>query len=166
MRYWLDTEFDENGPNQTLRLISLGIVSEDGREFYAVSSDFDPEQCNDWVKKNVLTKLPPQDEWVTRAEMRSLLTAFFHGDVRPLFIGWYCDYDWVVFCSIFGSMIDLPPKYPQWCYDLRQLMHDLGPMAQNCKPPEPDQAHNALVDAHWTKELWMRLTQIAGRETP
>ena len=26
----------------------------------------------------------------------------------PTFFGWYASYDWVVFCWIFGRMIDLP----------------------------------------------------------
>lgn len=37
MRYFFDTEFHEDG--QTIDLISIGIVAEDGREFYAVSRD-------------------------------------------------------------------------------------------------------------------------------
>ena len=56
MDYWMDTEFDEDG--KTIELISIGIVSADGRELYLVSSEFDPDRCNDWVKKNVLPHLP------------------------------------------------------------------------------------------------------------
>lgn len=60
MRYFLDTEFAEDG--RTIDLISITIVAEDGREFYAVSTEFDAEKCNPWVKENVLPKLPPRNE--------------------------------------------------------------------------------------------------------
>ena len=39
MRYFYDTEFIENG--RTIELISIGVVAEDGREFYAISTEFD-----------------------------------------------------------------------------------------------------------------------------
>ena len=35
MRYFYDTEFLEDG--ETIDLISIGIVAEDGREYYAVT---------------------------------------------------------------------------------------------------------------------------------
>ena len=39
-RYFYDCEFIEDG--RTIELISIGVVAEDGREFYAVSTEFDP----------------------------------------------------------------------------------------------------------------------------
>ena len=39
MKYFLDTEFIEDG--KTIDLISIGIVSEDGRELYCENSDCD-----------------------------------------------------------------------------------------------------------------------------
>lgn len=53
-RYFLDTEFtDFNSP----QLISLAIVGEDGREFYAEVSDFDRALCSDFVRQTVLPQL-------------------------------------------------------------------------------------------------------------
>lgn len=37
MKFFLDTEFYEDG--STIDLISIGVVTEDGREFYAVSQE-------------------------------------------------------------------------------------------------------------------------------
>lgn len=45
MRYFYDTEFIDDG--RTIELISIGMVSEDGREYYAVSTAFDPQQAGD-----------------------------------------------------------------------------------------------------------------------
>ena len=57
MRYFYDTEFIEDG--RTIELISIGVVAEDGREYYAVSTEFDPERAGSWVRAHVLPKLPP-----------------------------------------------------------------------------------------------------------
>lgn len=46
MRYFYDTEFIDDG--RTIELISIGMVSEDGREYYAVSTAFDPQQAGPW----------------------------------------------------------------------------------------------------------------------
>jgi hypothetical protein len=52
MEYFYDTEFIEDG--KTIDLISIGIVSSDGREYYAQSCEYDPRKANDWVRENVL----------------------------------------------------------------------------------------------------------------
>ncbi|MGH2509658.1 MAG: hypothetical protein ACRDHZ_19950 [Ktedonobacteraceae bacterium] len=55
MRYWMDTEFIDDG--KTIDLISIGIVCEDGRELYLQSTELDPRNASPWVKDNVLAKL-------------------------------------------------------------------------------------------------------------
>jgi hypothetical protein len=57
-RIWYDTEFLEDG--RTIDLISIGMVTEDDREYYAVSSDADWQRikANDWLVRNVVPSLP------------------------------------------------------------------------------------------------------------
>lgn len=55
MRYYVDTEFIDDG--HTIDLISIGIVCEDGREYYAQSVEFNHRNASPWVKENVLTHL-------------------------------------------------------------------------------------------------------------
>jgi hypothetical protein len=55
MKFWLDTEFIDDG--KTIELISIGIVSEDGREYYAQSCEFDLDKISEWVQENVLPSL-------------------------------------------------------------------------------------------------------------
>ena len=62
MRFWLDTEYEDSGAQ--LELISLGAVAEDGREFYAISTEFDPSRVKPWVKENVLPHLAPRESSV------------------------------------------------------------------------------------------------------
>lgn len=42
----------------------------------------------------------------------------------PEFYAYYADYDWVVFCWIYGLMIDLPKGFPFYCRDLKQMLDD------------------------------------------
>lgn len=44
-------------PHKDASLISIGIVSEDGKEFYAEFIDFDISQCSEWVKENIVKNL-------------------------------------------------------------------------------------------------------------
>jgi hypothetical protein len=55
MKYWIDTEFIERP--FTIDLISIGIVAEDGREFYAESSEVDWAKASDWTLKTVRPQL-------------------------------------------------------------------------------------------------------------
>lgn len=52
MHYYLDTEFIEDG--STIDLISIGIVAEDGREYYAINYNCDFSKADYWVLENVL----------------------------------------------------------------------------------------------------------------
>lgn len=62
MKYFYDTEFLEDG--RTIELISIGIVAEDGRQFYAVSDQIADSPlyeriCKDqWLMENVVPSLP------------------------------------------------------------------------------------------------------------
>ena len=152
MRYFLDMEFSERGSRYPLELISLAIVAEDGREFYAHSANYDVSGCNDWVRENVLphlTSQPPMSLWSIAEAVK-----LFIGDDKPEFWGYYADYDWVVFCQMFGTMINLPTGWPMYCCDIKQWCDSLG----NPKLPVQTSAeHNALNDAHWNREAWQFL---------
>src|SRR5207302_7953785 len=52
-----DTEFIESGPEHPIDLISIGIVCEDGREYYGQSVEFEPKKASDWVKEHVFPHL-------------------------------------------------------------------------------------------------------------
>ena len=77
MRYFYDTEFIDNG--RTIELISIGVAAEDGREYYAVSTEFNPERAGSWVRRHVLPKLPsPASQvWRSRRQIRMDLEDFF-----------------------------------------------------------------------------------------
>lgn len=152
MRFWLDTEFLEDG--KTIDLISIGVVAEDGRTFYAqqIQSDDFNARLTPWLRENVLPHLTA-DRWLTRDEIRAQLLDFCDPDKygKPEFWGYYADYDWVVLCQLFGRMIDLPKGWPMYCRDIKQLCDELG----NPKLPEQGKGeHHALADAQWNKVAW------------
>lgn len=152
MKYFLDTEFSERGPRHPVELISIGIVSHDGREFYRVSNGFDWNRVNPWVRENVLPHLGTDEQHPDFAlsEIAASVREFI-GDDKPEFWGYYADYDWVVFCQMFGTMVDLPKGWPMYGRDIKQWCDQLG------RPPLPKQdstEHNALNDARWNKAAW------------
>lgn len=180
MLYFLDTEFIEH-PN-TIQLISIGIVSEDGREYYAVSSEFNYDDADEWVKENVLEQIAKDnyrksvdehrkngiylfdDLYYTPTwckadskpieQIKEEILEFIGNDKRPKFWGYYCDYDWVAFCWIFGKMIDLPESFPRYCRDLKQVGDSYGISSF----PTID-THNALDDAKWNKSYYEHIKE-------
>jgi hypothetical protein len=164
MKYFIDTEFIERGPRHPIELISIGIVCEDGRTFYAISSEFDPSHASEWVRENVLSHLEPEKTRSTVTELARQIYVFTSPLVygsKPEFWGYYADYDWVVFCQIFGTMVDLPKGFPMYCRDIKQWCVELG----NPQLPAQDSTeHNALNDAKWNKVAWEFLSSVARGE--
>lgn len=157
MRYFLDTEFSERGPDHAIELISVGLVTEGDLHYYGVSSGFYTPTCNNWVKENVLPNLSiEQGVIVERKSLKTIradILAFIGSD-KPEFWGYYSAYDWVVFCQIFGTMMDLPKGWPMYCRDLKQECDRLG------NPRLPDvgkNEHNALADARWNRSTYFFL---------
>lgn len=55
MKLFFDTEF--TGLRKDTTLISIGIISEDGRKFYAEFLDYAYSQVTPWIKENVIDHL-------------------------------------------------------------------------------------------------------------
>lgn len=288
MRYYIDTEFLEGYQKEkfpislfrkntppTIDLISIGIVAEDGREYYAISKDFNLEEAWNrydekivyfhgdlrnqypngrkekvyWIRENVLKPIfkdffyginpakhngfdikihkfnyknfkyllslygktnkeiaeeiksftnPMHRNYSLEGEKR-----FTHGSVgfgekpasleeinnygfkfnypksNPEFYAYYASYDWVVFCWLFGKMMDLPTGFPMYCRDLKQILDEkvsvfceseirctsfdsalkrLKDKHENY--PKQENEHNALADAKWNKKLFEFLKNL------
>jgi len=176
MRYFVDTEFIEDG--HTIDLVSIGVVAEDGREFYAESTEADLGRANEWVRDNVLAHLwhrQTGDErrganrwsrdggtggFLPRRHIASDLVRFVAAsDSPPEFWAYYGDYDWVAICQLYGTMMELPEGWPMFCMDLKQLAVGKG------DPDLPEQSsteHHALADARWNRDVHAFLTSPAG----
>ncbi|WP_366933340.1 3'-5' exoribonuclease [Nostoc sp. NMS7] len=70
---------------------------------------------------------------------------------KPEIWAYYADYDWVCFCQLFGTMMDLPKGFPMYCRDIKQWCDYL----ENPELPKQGKGeHNALADARWNKLAW------------
>lgn len=164
MRYWYDTEFIENG--ETIDLLSIGIVAEDGREFYAQTIRAqnykqNPSLCrHDWVRENVVPHL--NYTGTARADLAVQLLEFCdrekYGD--PEFWGYYSAYDHVVLCQIFGTMMNLPPCWPMYTRDIKQWCDQMGNPGL---PKQESVEHHALADARWTRQAWEFLADYENK---
>lgn len=92
MKYFFDTEFIEK--QGKLSLISIGIVSEVGETFYAVS-DFDENDpdINPFVRERVLPYLGNSIRLPISIIAENILR-FIGNDNEPVFYAYYADYDW------------------------------------------------------------------------
>lgn len=269
MKYFIDTEFIEGtqkgifkDSKPTIDLISIGIVSEDGREYYAISKDFNIKEAWNrydevanrlfpigpeynrvyWLRENVCkpiflelatknnhefvgttftyklfkklikkygkTNKEIAEEIIEFCSIKVAYSDFGHPDTSnvlyykdrnrvidgqieeykitkifdgaPEFYADYCNYDWVVFCWLFGKMIDLPQGFPMFCRDTQQMLEEyldrkavealkgegndnpLEVIKNNIRTwvethpqyPLNQNLHDALEDARWTKRFY------------
>jgi hypothetical protein len=160
VRFFYDCEFIEDGT--TIEFVSIGVVAEDGREFYAVSTEFDPVRAIDWVRRNVLDKLPgPADPaWRPLARIRADLLAFLTEADEPIELwAWMSAYDHVVLAQLWGDMRALPRAIPRFTHELRQRWEDVGSPPL---PAAPAHQHDALADARHNLARWRALGPQPG----
>jgi hypothetical protein len=163
VRFFYDCEFIEDG--RTIELVSIGVVDESGREFYAVSTEFDPSKAIDWVRRNVLDKLPPPaaPAWRGLERIRTDLLQFLTapGEAIELW-AWMAAYDHVALAQLWGDMRALPRSIPRFTHELRQRWEDAGSPGLPAAPPDQ---HDALADARHNLARWRALEQhsLTGR---
>ncbi len=185
-RFFYDTEFIEDG--HTIDLISIGIVTEDGREYYAVNRDSPWKRIakRPWLVENVVRSLPRihGDRRLHVGRRNPLALDFSDPTIRPydqianevesfLLIGggvpelWAdCGaYDHVVLMWLWGDMSCKPEVLPCYTNDIQQEISRSG----NPDLPKQDTgAHNALADARHLRTCWQALSrqQTVDRRLP
>ncbi|MCW4355401.1 polyadenylate-specific 3'-exoribonuclease AS [Hoyosella sp. YIM 151337] len=161
MRYFYDCEFIEDG--RTIDLVSIGVVSETGREFYAVSTEFDPGRAGKWVRANVLPKLPPPSSqvWRARSAIRDGLTDFFAADGEHIELwAWVGAYDHVALCQLWGPMTALPRGMPRYTREIKQHWEAHG---RPELPGAPGAVHDALADARHNRARFLAIERRRSR---
>ncbi|GAA4083023.1 hypothetical protein [Actinomadura miaoliensis] len=179
MKVFYDTEFiDVDG--KTIDLVSIGMVAEDGRELYAVSSEFDQRKLlqNTWLREHVWPSLPTTpprqyrdglpphgvldtdhpDVW-TRAQIARAVERFILDTPDVELWAYYAAYDHVALCQLWGPMMHLPEGIPMYTADLRQEMHRLG---DPDFPAQTEGLHNALADARHNMVIDKALAALRG----
>lgn len=165
-----DAEFLEDG--RTIDLISIGMVADDGGEYYAVNSEMPVQRiyAHKWLMANVVPSLPlvnTHSEHLIRVDtartevkppqvIANEVRDFILAAPDPQLWAWYGAYDHVVLCQLWGTMMQLPKGVPMWTNDLKQEAERLG------DPPLPSLSgiteHNALDDARECRfrRRWLR----------
>src|SRR5699024_1673000 len=127
-----------------IELVSLGVVADDGREFYAVSTDADHSAAGPWVRRHVLPKLPnpSSNAWMSRARIRdelySFLTAPASGPVELW--AWIGASDHVAVCELCGDITARPAAMPRATGDVRHLGAPAGKPELPARPGGADDA--------------------------
>lgn len=145
MKIFFDTEFIEDG--KTIDLISIGMIREDGRTYYAEIAECDLSRASDWVKANVIPHLTGIT--TSRADVAKQIIEF--AGQAPEFWAYYASYDWVALCQLFGTMMDLPRGWPMFVRDLQQIRSERG---IGELPKQQSAEHNAIADAIWTRDAY------------
>lgn len=139
-RIYFDTEF--TGLHKQTTLISIGLVDEAGRQFYAELTDYDQTQVDSWLQANVIDKL-----YLREAPLLPLRSGNGYGfrvedkllmigdsdQVRIELLNWLSAYDKVEFVSdvchydfvllidlLYGHALKMPSHVSAVCHDLNQ----------------------------------------------
>ncbi|MGW3492061.1 hypothetical protein [Streptomyces sp. NPDC001054] len=169
-----DLEFLEDG--RTIELISIGMVADDGREYYAVNRDMPVRRIRKhaWLMENVVPSLPKgagdrrnhvprswlfdyADPLVKRREQIAAdVAAFIQATPDVELWADYGAYDHVALCQLWGPMIALPDGVPMYTNDIQQEARRQG-LSWNDLPKQETGAHNALADArhNQTVRRWL-----------
>lgn len=107
MLVFVDTEFTDF---VQIELISVALVADDGREFYAERTDFCRADCNDFVRAAVLPMLGRiAGAACTRAELTARLRAWFEALPEPATLVFDYFADWELLADAFLGDFNQPP---------------------------------------------------------
>lgn len=133
MKIFFDTEF--TGLHKNTSLVSIGLVDENGRSFYAELNDYDKGQVNSWIKENVIDNLK-YNEYESKLHVSKDKKETFIKGGKPYvsvclgiwlrdydsveLVSDVCHYDMVLFIDIFGGAFDIPKNVNPACHDINQ----------------------------------------------
>jgi 3' exoribonuclease, RNase T-like len=148
MLVFLDTEFTSFvRPDQ----ISIGLVAEDGREFYAERTDYRKDDCSDFVRETVLPllgRLPGAA--CSRPELTRRVRQWLEALPEPATIIFDYERDWLLLAeACLGSEHQKPPANvgEKLHLDRFVITHPIFEQAQNLIYTPDWPPHHALADA-------------------
>ena len=179
MKIFFDTEF--TGLHKNTTLISIGLVDENNRTFYAELTDYDKSKVDDWVQENVIahlnlgnyehygffndnTTVCGNKEFI-KAHLEKWLSKYDEIEL----VSDCCHYDMVLFIDIFGTAFDIPKQVNPACHDINQDIATYYKISEreafdisredilssnNFIVDEEIMKHNALFDAQVIKEIY------------
>ena len=162
VRCFLDTEYSDTTQR---RPISVALVAEDGREYYAeVADGWTPADCSEFVIRNVLPHLcRSPDVIITRAAIRETLPRWLSSLGGPATITYDLRADWSVLSALFD---DLPNRFGIHGRLLRwgdPAMEERFARRIDAWYEANGPRHNALVDARGLRACVLAVEKEFGR---
>lgn len=132
VKIFFDTEF--TGLYKDTELISIGLVDENGREFYGEITDFDKSKVDGWIRENVLLNTIEFGN-VSILDICDVVDSYYVGTKETItnylkewlkaydnieLVSDVCHYDMVLFIDLFGTAFDLPSNINASCHDINQ----------------------------------------------
>ena len=185
-KIYFDTEF--TGLHQKTTLISIGLVSECGKAFYAEFNDYNKSQIDEWLEENVISNLMFNDNKFVikggldkdrfnfkikgssiyiKEELTEWISQFQEVEIWSDCLS----YDWVLFNNL---MADYSNGYPQLPINIYYIPFDICTQFK-VKGIDPDisreefsgltensEKHNALWDAKVIKACHEKLCSISN----
>lgn len=176
MKVFFDTEF--TGLHQNTTLISIGMIAEDGRSFYAELNDFDESQVDEWIQNNVINNLVCYDRsrYSESFINGTLVVTGNREQVSNRIAKWLSEfeqvemwsdclsYDWVLFCQLFGHAFNIPKNVYYIPFDICTLFKLKGIDPDISREDfagavswNVEHKHNALHDAKVIKACYEKL---------
>jgi len=157
---FFDTEFTKfRTVDDEPKLISIGLVSEDGREFYAELQDtWDISDCSQFVISVVL-ELLDNKEYIKEADLAVKLKAWIEG-LGAEEVVLRCDapaYDWQFVAELFrfyGWPANLRRKCGTVYFDNDRQTHRYRSGLSVFWKDNAERMHHALVDARSMRFAW------------
>ena len=182
MKIFFDTEF--TGLYKDTELISIGLVDENGREFYGEITDFDKSKVDEWIKENVLLNTVEFGD-ISILDICDVVDSYYVGTKETItnhlkewlkaydnveLVSDVCHYDMVLFIDLFGTAFDLPQNVNASCHDINQdiaRIYNLSEknafdysrelLLESHNISISGQKHNSLYDARVIKSLYEML---------
>jgi len=175
-KIFFDTEF--TGLHQGTTLISLGAISECGKTFYAEFTDYDKNQIDYWLQKNVIDNLilPHNlgangvgvDGFVGNTKfIKEHLEKWLSQFEEVEMWGDCLSYDWILFCQIWGHAFNIPKNVYYIPFDICTVLKmkaidpDINREIFGCGEDYSEvPKHNSLWDAKVIKMCYEKLMNV------
>ncbi len=181
-KIYFATEF--TGLHQNTTLISIGLISECGKTFYAEFNDYDFNQVDDWLRENVISHLQYNGTFQilegsktdisyksTTENIKDKLTIWINQFDEVEIWSDCLSYDWVLFNQIFGHAFNIPKNIYYIPFDICTLFKikgidpdiSRGEFAKDLLVKvafQQGKKHNAMWDALVIRECYNKLMTI------
>lgn len=180
MNVYFDTEF--TGLHQKTTLISIGLISEDGKTFYAEFGDYDHLQIDEWLEENVLNSLrfhcKQGKGWCNSGTHEGKTEVYGNSEfIKQCLEDWLSQYkkvdlwsdclsyDFVLFNNLWGHAFNIPKNVYYIPFDICTVFKMCGIDPDINREDfsgltESAQKHNALWDAKVIKACHEKLQDI------